>query len=173
MPYTNEQKKYYNTKPTLDQVYSTITLSNDVVGTKRILAADSNGPYKSMRFNDGGSMEVFEPVLAEVPKVSAQDTTSNEVGQIKLSGIAFEVNELIEQIAEEADTFDKKVIRVKLSNYKNPSLPPMYEIDVFVGIEGISIGDFDVVMKLQFSNPAKVAYAPFYNPFEYEGLLYE
>lgn len=170
--YTEEQRRYYNTKPTTEVVYTTIKLTNPIFGVSRLVAADKNGPYIPMRFNDGGTMEEFVPTFAEVPKVAIQDTTTDDVGQIKLAGVAFDANDMIEKIARNADTFAEKVISVTLSVYKNPSLDPIYTVDTYVGIEGISIGDFDVVMRLQFSNPSKTPYAPFYDPDEYKGLLY-
>lgn len=173
MPYTDSQKKYYNTKPSIQQIYTTITFSNLIAGDVRIIASDENGPYKPMMFNVNGGFREFLPVAAEAPPVSTQDPLSNDVGTLKLGRVALEMSEYLEEISMNATRFDQKVISVNLSVYENPISEPVYSIDVFAGQDGISINESDVIVKLQYSNPAKNRYAPFYSPEDFIALRYQ
>lgn len=172
MAYTDSQKLFYNTKPVLSQLYTTMTFENPIAGKVRLLAAGKNGPYKDMMLNENGTMQLFKVVAAEVPKVAAQDPLSNDVGQIKLGRVASQISAYLNKIIKNNKTFDDKVIKIKLAEYEQPNAEPVYSIDVFCGIQGVSIGASDVVIKMQYSNPAKTRNAAFYSPLIFKALSY-
>jgi hypothetical protein len=172
MPYTDSQKQYYNTKPSTQLLYSVITFDNAIAGKRNLLACGKNGPYQEMSFNVNGVMELFTPVYAEVPAVTTQDPLSNDIGIIKLARVSSHMSAYLEQIARGALSFAEKVINVRIAIYEQPIAPPVYVVDAFAGVNGITIGTSDVSVKIQYANTLKSRQAAFYSPQEYIGLQY-
>lgn len=173
MPYSNEQKEFYNKKPPGGTTFSTVTFNNPIAGVKNILACGPNGPYKNMAFNDDGIMNIFQAVAATVPSVSTQDTSSNSLGTIRLARIASQVYEYMNLIVGGTTLLTDRVVTARIRVYRNPVSTPIYDVLLYIGKNGISISEMDVIIKLQFENPARIPYAPFYDAVaEYTGLQY-
>ncbi len=172
MPYTQEQLQLYNTKPIDAVQYSTMQFSNPIIGVKRLVAAGPNGPFTNKSFMVNGVLEEFQCVAAEVPDVTSQATTDLSLGTIKLGRVASQMRAYLNEIGRFALIPEDKVIECKLAIYSTTQSEPIYERVVYVGENGISINENDVNITLEFDNPSKARFTPFYDTEVYTGLRF-
>ena len=172
MPYSQEQLEIYNVKPSGVVQYNTMQFYNPIVGYKRLLASGPNGPYANRSFSVDGVEHEFECVRADVPDTTTQDPTDVRLGTVKLARAATQMREYMSQISKFAITPEDKVIECVLSIYSSRDTEPMYTRKVYVGSDGISIDENDVNINLEFDNPSKSRFGPFYDITEYTGLQF-
>jgi len=172
MPYSNEQLMRFNQKPGDIAHFTTITISNNVAGTLRFLLAGPNGPYKDRQFSTNGVLHTYQVAYGTAPASVIQDPDSNALGNLTLARIGTGLEDYIRSISDGLQTNEDKVIRINLSTYDNVRPEPIQSYDLFCSKDGVKTDESTVTIPLEYENPAKVAYAYFYNPEVFEALLY-
>ncbi len=170
MPMTDEQLRRLNVQPGTKIYYQTIKLQNEIAGTVRLLVSGENGPYKAMNFTDGGDVYLYSPVRASVPDISQQNTDDNSLCSISLSRVSSAGYSFMRNIIKNAVKPEQKVITVTISMYDSTTSEPIDKRVLYTDKNGVSMNENDLTLQLGFENPAKVQYAPFYNPDVFTGL---
>jgi hypothetical protein len=172
MPYTEQQIRRYYTKPGDVRQYSTITFSNVIAGKKYLLQSGPTGPFRPMNFLlPDGSYEEFLPVAASIPDSTVQKPTDTKLGQVVLARIGTQVRQYIQQIIQNATKTEDKTIEIRIALYDNPASAPIYERNLYAGIDGVTIDGENVTITLEFDNAAKVANNSFYDPEIFDGVI--
>ena len=171
MPYSADHLRMLNTQPGNRVYYETITLKNVIAGEINLLVSGIHGPYKPLNFMQGGLIKTFTPVRAKVPQMSNQDVASNIVCKVQIGRVSSQAYDFLNSILMGALKPADKVIEAVLCVYDSTGSEPIFRRDLYVGADGVSIGQSDIDLTLEIDNPAKSQYAPFYNPTEFFSLL--
>lgn len=173
MAYTDEQLRRYNTKPDTGYQSTVFLFDNSIAGKKGILVSGINGPYENRSFTLDGELIEFLAVRCNAPQVTAQDTDSNDVGQIEFGRIGSDVRQYLSAIKKGALTPADALISVTMAVYEGVSTTaaPIFSRKMYAGGDGVTMDQNNVTITLSVDNPAKSQYLPFYDPAIYTGLV--
>ena len=165
MSYSDEQKQYYNKKPGNVVRYLAFTFYHPDFGYKRLVANQLKD--KTL----GGN--VFTAASMKAPAVTNQSTDDANIGSISFGRIGQQFREAIDQITPVGAI--KYPIDVKMEQYlSTDTANNIFERDVYVAPNGISISSESVNVRLTVDNPQKITEKDkFYDPTIFIGLSYD
>lgn len=171
MPYSEEQKKRFQTMPANIALYDTVSFENINAEPVNILVSGKNGPYKSKFFTVDSVLTEFTPTTCEIPQVTNQ-AEDNNLGSVSFGRIGSQVFSFLDAINSGANTPAEAVIKVTLRRWESGVTDPIFTRVCYVNTDGVTIQPNAVSVDLAVDNPALVTAVPFYDPVEYPGLSY-
>lgn len=163
--YSDSQRKYWTQKPAGVTKFMTVEFYHPDFGYIRLVANQFFNEF----FDVDGSQEEFQAVSMEVPQVTNQSTDSTQAGSITFGRIGTSVRSSLMSITPLGAI--KYPITTTLRQYE--SGVNIYQRQLYVGREGISINADSVNVVLSVDNPAKLANEQlFYDPSVWVGLQF-
>jgi len=164
MPYTQEQREYLHKRPANVTQYETVEFKHDDFGSVFLVA----GQVLTKYFKVDGIDTAFTPVNMTIPADTNQKTDTSNAGIIRFARVGMQFRSKLKAITPSGSLKPiTATIRVYQTNIDNP----VYERQLFVAGNGISIDEDAVTVKLSFDNPAKITKQKyFYDPTVFIGL---
>jgi len=163
--YSQKQREYWSKRPANVLQLFTVEFFHPDFGFIRLV----QNQYTDKILDVDGTLETFQAVAMKVPPVTNQSTDSTRAGTIQFGRIGTQVRQALLKITPlGAINFP---IQVKLRQYEDNVVAPIYERRLFVNKNGINISADSVSIQLSVDNPAKLSNeAAFYDPIVWTGL---
>lgn len=163
--YSQEQREYWVKRPGGIAKFMTVEFQHPDFGFVRLVANQFSNKLLSV----DGVLEIFTAVAMEVPGVTNQETDTTKAGTIIFGRIGIQFRRKLMQITPLGAIKDP--ITVKLRQYQEDIVSPVYERRLYVAKDGISITAESVNVRLSVDNPAKLTQeSQFYDPAVWIGL---
>lgn len=159
------QREFWVKRPGNITQFMTVEFQHPDFGFIRLVAEQSI----SLKFDVDGTLETFNGVAMQVPKVTNQSTDSTRAGTIIFGRIGINFRKKLLEITPLGAITDP--ITVMLRQYQENITLPVYQRRLYVAKDGISIGSDNVNVRLSVDNPAKLTQeSQFYDPAIWIGL---
>lgn len=163
--FSEKQREYWVKRPANIIQFMTVEFQHPDFGFVRLVA----NQFSSKQFDVDGTLETFDAVSMEVPKVTNQSSDSTRAGTIIFGRIGLAFRKKLLTISPLGSIKDP--IIVKLRQYQEDVTLPVYERRLYVAKDGISIDSQNVNVRLSVDNPAKLTQeSQFYDPATWIGL---
>lgn len=163
--YSQEQREYWVKRPGGIAKFMTVEFHHPDFGFIRLVADQ----FFDVKLSVNGILENFTAVSMDLPNVTNQSTDSTRAGAITFGRIGIEFRKKLMQITPLGSITSP--ITVRLRQYQEDIVLPIYERRLYVAKDGISIGSESVSVRLSVDNPAKLTQeSQFYDPSMWVGL---
>ena len=163
--YSESQREYWAKRPANILQFFTVEFFHPDFGYIRLV----QDQYTDQVFDVDGTPEAFQATSMRLPKITNQSTDSTQAGTISFGRIGSQVRQKILMITPLGAI--NSPIQVKLRQYEEGVVSPIYERRLYVNKNGITINADAVSVQLSVNNPAKLANeGAFYDPAIWTGL---
>lgn len=163
--FSQKLRNYWVKRPADIVQFMTVEFQHPDFGFIRLVA----NQFSDRKFDVDGELEDFRAASMVLPKVTNQTTDSTKAGAITFGRIGLEFRRTLLKITPLGAITSP--ITVKLRQYQEGTVAPVYERKLFVARDGISISSDNVSVKLSIDNPAVLSKEDqFYSPEQWPGL---
>lgn len=159
------QREYWVKRPSDLLQFMTVEFQHPDFGFIRLV----ENQFTDKTFDVDGTPELFTATTMRTPKVTNQETDTTKAGTIVFGRIGLNFRNTLMKITPLGAITSP--IQVKLRQYQDGVVEPVYERRLYVANDGITITSENVSVRLSVDNPAVLTEeAQFYNPSVWRGL---
>ena len=159
------QREFWVKRPADLLQFMTVEFQHPDFGFVRLVA----NQFSDKKLDVSGTLEAFTATSMILPKVTNQETDTTKAGAITFGRIGIKFRQTLLKITPLGAISDP--ITVRLRQYQDGTVTPVYERRLYVAKDGITINSDNVSVRLSVSNPAILTQEDqFYDPAVWPGL---
>lgn len=163
--YSQLQREYWVKRPANVLQFFTAEFFHPDFGFIRLV----QDQFSDKVFDVDGTPETFQATSMNIPQVTNQSTDTTRAGTISFGRIGSNVRQKLLLITPLGAI--NSPIQVKIRQYEDGVVSPIYERRLYVNKNGITINADSVSIQLSVNNPAKITNeGAFYDPSIWTGL---